>query len=113
MIEAAGGEAVLGEDGRPSHPTTWAGVAAADPELIVIAPCGFDAEEAARRTASVDFERLTPSARVVVVDGDGYYSRPGPRLADGVRQLGYLIHPDVVPDPGIPVLEREPVPSIG
>src|SRR5205823_12520381 len=74
MIKAAGGEAVLGEDGRPSHPTTWDAVAAADPELIVIAPCGFDAEEAARRSIGVDFERLVPKARIVVVDGDGDYS---------------------------------------
>jgi iron complex transport system substrate-binding protein len=40
-----------------------------------------------------------------VVDGDAYYSRPGPRLADGVRQLGHLLHPEVVPDPGLPLIE--------
>jgi len=42
---------------------------------------------------------------VVVVDGDAYYSRPGPRLADGVRQLGHLLHPDAVADPGLPLIE--------
>ena len=108
MIEAAGGEALLAEPGRPSHPTTWDEVSAADPELLVIAPCGFDAEEAARRSASVDFERIAPNARVVVVDGDAYYSRPGPRLADGVRQLGHMLHPDAVEDPGMPCIERSP-----
>jgi iron complex transport system substrate-binding protein len=107
MIEAAGGEALLGENARPSHPTTWDAVAAADPELVVIAPCGFGADEAARRSAGVDFERLAPNARVVVVDGDGYYSRPGPRLADGVRQLGHLLHPDRVADPGLPLIALE------
>jgi iron complex transport system substrate-binding protein len=105
MIEAAGGEALLAEPGRPSHPTTWDEVAAADPELLVIAACGFDAEEAARRAADLDLERIAPNARVVVVDGDAYYSRPGPRLADGVRQLGHLLHPDAVPDPGLPLIE--------
>jgi iron complex transport system substrate-binding protein len=104
MIDAAGGEAVLAEPGRPSHPTTWDTVAAADPELLVIAPCGFDASEAARRASHLDLERLAPNARVVVVDGDAYYSRPGPRLADGVRQLGHLLHPDAVPDPGLPTM---------
>jgi len=105
MIEPAGGEAILGEPGRPSHPTTWEAVSAPDPEMVVIAPCGFDAAEAARRSTAVDFARFVPDARVVVVDGDGYYSRPGPRLAEGVRQLGHLLHPEVVPDPGLPLID--------
>ncbi len=107
MIEAAGGVAILGEPGRPSHRTTWDAVTAADPELLVIAPCGFDAAEAARRCGPVDFGRIAPHARVVVVDGDGFYSRPGPRLAGGVRQLGHLIHPDVVSDPGLELIDLE------
>jgi iron complex transport system substrate-binding protein len=105
MIEAAGGEALLAEPGRPSHPTTWDDVAAADPELLVIAPCGFDTAEAARRSAHLDLERIAPSAHVVVVDGDAYYSRPGPRLADGVRQLGHLLHSEATRDPGLPLIE--------
>ncbi len=111
MIAAAGGEALLGEPGRPSHPTTWADVAAADPEVVVIAPCGFGVEEAVRRSAHLDRERIAPNARWLVVDGDAYYSRPGPRLADGVRQLGHLLHPDALPDPGLPVIEarRQPI----
>jgi hypothetical protein len=44
--------------------------------LLVIAACGFDAEEAARRSAHLDLDRLVPNTRVVVVDGDAYYSRP-------------------------------------
>ena len=107
MIEAAGGEALLAEPGRPSHPTTWDNVAAADPELLVIAACGFDAEEAARRAAHLDLERIAPNARVVVVDGDAYYSRPGPRLADGVHQLGHLLHPEAVEAPGLPLIELQ------
>jgi iron complex transport system substrate-binding protein len=104
MIEAAGGEALLAEPGRPSHPTTWDDIAAADPELLVIAPCGFDTAEAVRRSDHLDLERIAPNARVVVVDGDAFYSRPSPRLADGVRQLGHLLHPDAVPDPGLPMI---------
>jgi iron complex transport system substrate-binding protein len=80
-------------------------VSAADPELLVIAACGFDAEETARRSADLDLQRLAPNARAVVVDGDAYYSRPGPRLAEGVRQLGHLLHPDALPDPSLPVFE--------
>ena len=69
------------------------------------AVCGFDAEEAARRAAHLDLERIAPNARVVVVDGDAYYSRPGPRLADGARQLGHLLHPEAVSDPGLPLVD--------
>jgi iron complex transport system substrate-binding protein len=105
MIEAAGGKALLAEPGRPSHPTTWDAVATSDPELLVIAPCGFDAAEAARRAADLDLERIAPNARVLVADGDAYYSRPGPRLADGVRQLGHLLHPTAVADPRLPLTE--------
>src|SRR5215210_4738853 len=107
MIDAAGGEALLADPGRPSHPTTWDDVAAADPELLVIAPCGFDTAEAARRSGHLDRARIAPDARLLVVDGDAFYSRPGPRLADGVRQLGHLLHPDAVPDPDLPVVELE------
>src|SRR5262249_37634564 len=85
MIDAARGEALLRQPHRPSHPTTWDAVTAVDPEVVVIAPCGFGVDETIRRSAHLDFERIAPNARVVVVDGDAYYSRPGPRLADGVR----------------------------
>jgi len=47
-----------------------------------------------------------------VVDGDSYYSRPGPRLADGVRQLGHLLHPETVPDPGLPLIDIRPAASL-
>ena len=70
----------------------------------------FDAEEAARRSAHLELDLLVPNARVVVVDGDAYYSRPGPRLANGVRQLGHLLHPDAVPNPGLPLIELMRVP---
>ena len=96
MIELAGGVDVLGRAGEPSHPTTWDEVLALEPELVVLGPCGFGAEEAAERAAEL---RLPFPA--YAVDGDGYYSRPAPRLADGVRQLAHLFHPGAAPDPGL------------
>jgi len=110
MIEVEGGDALLAEPGRPSHPTTWEAVTEADPELLVIAACGFDSAEAARRATHLDLQRIAPNARVVVVDGDAYYSRPGPRLADGVRQLGHLLHADRVADPELPLIELQAAP---
>jgi iron complex transport system substrate-binding protein len=99
MIHLAGGTDVLGRPGRPSYAVTWDEVVAEKPELVVIAPCGFGAEEAAERAAGL---RLPCPA--VAVDGDSYYSRPAPRLADGVRQLAHLFHPEAAPDPGLTAL---------
>jgi iron complex transport system substrate-binding protein len=99
MIGLAGGIDVLGRSGEPSHSTSWEAVLALDPELVVLGPCGFDADQAAARATGLELP-----CRAVVVDGDAYYSRPAPRLADGVRQLAHLFHPEVVPDPGLPEL---------
>jgi iron complex transport system substrate-binding protein len=100
MIDLAGGADLLGRPGLPSRSTTWEEAVAGGPELVILAPCGFGAEEALRRSAGLAFD-----CRAVAVDGDGYYSCPGPRLADGVRQLGHLFHPQAVEDPGLDELE--------
>lgn len=97
MVEAAGGTNVLSKPGQPSFPTTWAAVLAEQPDLIVLAACGFNLDQALERTGD-----LRLPVRTVVVDGDAHFSRPAPRLAEGVRQLGHLIHPGAVPDPGVP-----------
>ena len=100
MVEAAGGTNVMSKPGEFSFATTWEAVLAEDPELVVLAACGFDLHEALERTTD-----LRLPVRTVVVDGDAHFARPGPRLADGVRQLGFLIHPAAVPDPGLPYAE--------
>jgi iron complex transport system substrate-binding protein len=100
MIAFAGGEDVMGLAGRPSRTTSWEEVRAHEPELVILGPCGFGVDEAATRAAALE---LTCPA--VAVDGDAYYSRPAPRLADGVRQLAHLLHPDVVQDPGLPAIQ--------
>ena len=100
MVELAGGEDVLARAGTPSFPTTWEAVADLAPELVVLALCGFDAARAAREA---DLPPLP--CRVVAVDANAYFSRPAPRVADGVSQLAFLFHPGVVPDPGLPWIE--------
>lgn len=97
MVALAGGLDVLGRAGERSERTAWDAVLSEKPELVVIAACGFGADEALRRS-----EGLELPVPVVVVDGDSYFSRPAPRLADGARQLGHLLHPELVPDPGLP-----------
>jgi iron complex transport system substrate-binding protein len=111
MVAIAGGRDVLGQAGAPSYPTSWETVQQTRPELVVVAPCGFDHERAAREA------RLPPLAcRAVAVDSNAYYARPAPRLADGIAQLAFLIHPDLVDDPGLPYVElatpTPPAPAI-
>jgi iron complex transport system substrate-binding protein len=72
----------------------------ASPEVVVAMPCGYDAGRSAEE-ALAHRERLEglEATRVVAVDASGYFSRPGPRLVDGVELLGHLLHPDLVPAP--------------
>ncbi len=99
MIELAGGDDVLGLPGEKSRTADWAEVEAARPEIVIAMPCGYYAEQAAAETM-LRRERLTGlGARVVAVDAAAYFSRPGPRLVDGVELLGHILHPDVFEAP--------------
>jgi iron complex transport system substrate-binding protein len=106
MVALAGGREVLGRTGGPSFPVTWDDVAHAGPEVVVVAPCGFDAERAAAEAARIAFP-----CPAVAVEADSYYSRPAPRLAEGVAQLAHLLHPGAAPDPGLPAIALEAAPA--
>jgi iron complex transport system substrate-binding protein len=99
LVELAGGRDVLGFPGEPSQRSTWEAVAAARPEVVVCMPCGYDAVRA--RDEALDFAdelRTLGARRVVAVDASAYFSRPGPRLVDGLELLAHLLHPDRVPE---------------
>ncbi len=100
MISRAGGEDVLGQAGEKSKVVAWDAVAAAAPEVAVVMPCGLYVEEAAAQ-ARAEGERLRAlgARRVVAVDAASSFSRPGPRLVDGVELLAHLLHPDLAPEP--------------
>jgi iron complex transport system substrate-binding protein len=97
LIELAGGLDMLGFAGEHSEQTTWEVVAAAQPEVVVCMPCGYDAQrslqEAEQFAGSL---RSTGARRVVAVDAAAYFSRPGPRLVDGLELLAHVLHPDRV-----------------
>lgn len=99
MVRAAGGEDVLGQAGKPSFSVTWDDVRELQPELVVVAACGFDARRGAEEAAGVGL-----SVETVAVDANAYYSRPAPRVVEGVRQLGFLLHPEVCADPRLPAV---------
>jgi iron complex transport system substrate-binding protein len=99
MIALAGGEDVLGSPGEKSRAAEWFELEAVRPEVIVSMPCGYYAEQAAAETMEKRDRLAALGARVVAVDAAAYFSRPGPRLVEGVELLGHLLHPDLVPAP--------------
>lgn len=99
MIEYAGGIDVLGMPGEHSERRSWEEVAAAEPDLVVAMPCGYDAERA--HAEALQFgERLAGlgAGEIVAVDAAAYFSRPGPRLIDGLELLAHLLHPEAMPE---------------
>jgi iron complex transport system substrate-binding protein len=99
MIELAGGEDVLGFAGERSRTAEWAEVEAARPEVVVSMPCGYSTERAAAETLAESGRLAGLGARVAAVDASSYFSRPGPRLVDGIELLAHLLHPERVPAP--------------
>jgi len=103
MVAKAGGEDVLGRSGEPSFRATSEQIANTDAEIIVAMPCGYSSGRAA---AEFSFKKLPSSwdklpairhRRVFAVDANSYFSRPGPRLSDGIELLAHLFHPQIVP----------------
>lgn len=98
LIDLAGGEDVLGFTGEHSEQSTWEAVAAARPDVVVAMPCGFDAPTAYREAEMHAAQLVTVGAgQVVAVDAAAYFSRPGPRLVDGVELLAHILHPELFP----------------
>lgn len=101
LVRMAGGSEVIGREGRPSRTIAWDEVVHADPEILVIACCG---QEVARARQDLPILAANPgygdlacvrSQRVYLLDGNAYFSRPGPRLVDSLEILGHILHPTV------------------
>lgn len=98
MIEVAGGEPVLCRPGADSVRVTWEQIEAAGAEVVVFMPCGYDTAGAAEEGSSLlDRVELSGAEKIFAVDASGYFSRPGPRLVDGVEILAAALHPEAVP----------------
>ena len=94
MIDAAGGEPLLGAAGAKSERVTWEAVLAARPDVVVAAPCGYDrAGSQALADELVASGRLPAGLPVHAVDANASWARPGTRLVDGVEELAALLHP--------------------
>src|SRR5262249_31115529 len=101
LIDMAGGHDLFGEAGQHSDWMTWDQLLAADPEVIVVAPCGYGLarclEELPVLQARPGWSNITAvqRKRVYFADGNAYFNRPGPRLADSAELLAELLHPEV------------------
>lgn len=107
MIEVAGGTNLLSTAGQPSVRVSWREIADAGPEVIVFMPCGYYLEDAEAEIETLfenpDFA-ATPAARggtVFAVDATSYFSRPGPRIVDGLEILAWCIHPEAFGEPNL------------
>ncbi|HTT31755.1 MAG TPA: ABC transporter substrate-binding protein [Solirubrobacteraceae bacterium] len=99
LIDYAGGEDVLGFAGEKSEERTWQDVGASQPDIVIAMPCGYDAE-IAHREAEMHRDELAVvgAGEVVAVDAAAYFSRPGPRIIDGLELLAHIIHPELFPE---------------
>ncbi len=105
LVRFAGGIEVIGQESKPSRTIYWDEIVSADPEVFVIACCGFDVARTLKDVpilaAYPGFKNLrcVRSDRVFLMDGNSYFSRPGPRLVDSLEILAHALHPEVHPLP--------------
>jgi iron complex transport system substrate-binding protein len=99
LIEMAGGIDPLGLPGEKSRTATWEEIAVAEPEVVIVMPCGFGVARAADEALDHHARLASLGAqRIVAVDASSYFSRPSPRLVDGLEILAHAVHPDRAPD---------------
>lgn len=100
MVRLAGGVDVLGPEGRPSVRVSWDDITHADPDVVILMPCGYDLPTTRERAAELDAIpewpqlRAVREGRVYPVDGSAYFNRPGPRVVDGVELMARLLGRD-------------------
>lgn len=93
-VEAAGGQALGPSPGVPSPYVTWDALRALEPDVIVVAPCGFDLERTRAEAAAHERALRAITPRVLLVDGNAYWNRPGPRLVDAAERLAAWLQGD-------------------
>jgi iron complex transport system substrate-binding protein len=106
-VQLAGGVDVLARAGEASRRVTWDEIEEVSPEVAIVMPCGFSVERTLEEVGVLEsipqLARIPAfvAGRVVVVDGSSYFSRPGPRIVDGIEILGGVIHPELLPGPSL------------
>ena len=99
LVTLAGGDELLGVARQPAHPIEWQRVIDAQPEVVVVMACGFSLDRSLREVEAAHRQFDALGAQTWVVDGNAYFSRPGPRLVDSVEIMAGILHPDAVEAP--------------
>lgn len=99
MIRLAGGIDVLGTEGAPSRRATWSEIASSAPEVVVYMPCGYGLSDAEAQARDLAERSVVKRVRFYATDASAYFSRPGPRIVDGLEILAWCLHPQVFPEP--------------
>jgi iron complex transport system substrate-binding protein len=105
MVQIAGGADVLGTVGEPSAKVEWELVISSSPEVLILMPCGFDVERTVQESSLLKHRHgweglpAVRDGRNFAVSGTDYFSRPGPRLVDGLEILSHILHPELSPAP--------------
>ena len=103
LVALAGGTSVFGEVGAHSPWLAWEALRAADPDVIVVLPCGFDLARTRAEMAALASQpgfgelRAVREGRVFLTDGNQYFNRPGPRLVESLEILAEILHPQEFP----------------
>jgi iron complex transport system substrate-binding protein len=101
LVEMAGGVEIIGEAGKPSRRISWEVVLGADPEALIVLPCGFDIRRSREELRTLEQKpgwsnlRAVRAGRVYLTDGNQYFNRPGPRLVESLEILAEILHPGV------------------
>jgi iron complex transport system substrate-binding protein len=103
LVTLAGGHPLFGQIGQPSAWLSWEQLTAADPDLIILMPCGYDLEQTYQATRKLALQpaweqlQAVKSCRIYLADGNHYFNRPGPRLVDSLEILAEILHPEACP----------------
>jgi len=113
MVDYAGGFEGLSRLGKPSHRVEWTEVLNYQPEIVVVSPCGFDLDgvmgELHELASYSGWENIPAykSRNIYAVNASAYFSRPGPRIVEGLELLAHIIHPELFPKtPGTDAVKR-------
>lgn len=99
LVDLAGGVNLFGQAGKHSPWLEWAHLRAADPDVIVLMPCGFDIARTSTEMQILESQpgwaalRAVREGRVIIVDGNQYFNRPGPRIVESAEILSEIFHP--------------------
>lgn len=113
LIQLAGGIELIGREFQPSRTTAWEEIERADPDVMIIACCGFDIQRTRQDLPILaaypgfDAMKCVRTNRIYMIDGSAYFNRPGPRLVDSLEILAHTLHPQAHPLPiGLPKAQQ-------